>query len=1527
MEYENPQYKKSPQGWNPTPEIKWLPNGERDYSGENQSPYGEHYNPYGESAYPPKSKKKAKADPAQQPNSTQAKTDPTFQESASLLFGMEPEHLEQQVGSAHSSKEMKADEIAKAATSEPISPETSDKTNQSRPSTPTPEDHSIPGLPKQGGTALPKDKKAQFEPKVGDLSDVQVHRAPKHAKALGASAFTVGRHVYMGEGADDTVLQHELGHFAPNDKQSKKIRRKASDDSWVTRQADLRKQQALAREAEAKRIADAETAKHKADTVAAPSISDAGRKKPAIDPTRAARLEQNRQEAQKRLDAQRHGQPHSNLDTSKPTAKEPTLDEIKQRYRELRALQAAQQSAPQSSPPAPLFPVKPDLKLATAAFSPGMLVQKTVPQTFPPRTPQKPAPQKLAQVIQQRVTSNKPLSGNALKVEAIRQTFGCSAAVAQQLLDARRQTGKVDGLFVLPSSEMPSFLSSSAQYQYNLTLSQSEYAWYFKYVNTLPSLRDADLNSQKQSQQRFQAIAQGANEQMSAFKTYRTLENRGNYGRLTRRLNQEQRGQDRVPTDLDTRRALLSPAQAAIYDRKLHTIQKGYGDQPITEFMRQSVWDQVQFETRLDVMEIRTLGRSLDDKRRGRLEKLYASKSETFKEKAEQSVAAGFQSQYEVDPVFGKETAGKVKRTLRDRYLIQSDRRAMEIAYLGKPLSAQQRKSAEAFYEKLTPEQKQVYAQKSQAEFDLMWGSEPPNAAVSGQMKWVLRAQQMEQDFAGQVYRAPEQAKPKAAKKPTAAATAKGAVQAPRESNGLFDAQYAKDYYQTLFNQGNKEHNLFKLAAGTVGGGITNGYLGFTGLAEQGVKDSLDLAHQGQAEGGLSGALKTGLGYGLTFIPSQFTQERAPGSMMGLATVPLLSAGAATKFGQTVLANPFVQQAVLPTLGFGGVAVSGKQMGDAATGKDLLTGEKLNEEERVSRGGQGVLGVAGSFSLLEGTGKNIINGAKGIPAAAKGSGQKAMGGSPELALPNGGKINPAELELNQPIKTNGNSDKTLIVGNKTKEPVVSTPKRTEPQAKATKVEGTTPEQAQRFEQVMQLSKAGDRVQAAQRSRELKAELGPERYQALQQEYLASQKGSALRGNQPQAGERNTTQVEYKKQSSATRLFPGEQSAQNCGLQVCQQFIRASTGVKRSEAEMAEIGKNIAGYDPEVGTSVKQIPKLLRTQGVGANTYANTPETIQIGVENRQGVLSNNDAGLLRTGKSNGEAHAVHVTDVIKNKDGEITAYVINDTGTGEAGRKVPKELFERSLMPPGERNYSVLTDEQISLGGRTASQARIKAHREYAEQLNAAEQKASASSQPSENAGKTVGSKGQSKPALARVTEPGSQIGKLKSYRDDADVPARYRNDPRFKDLASDPDHAGAIKSETRAEAMAGLEAEAEGLIPGPIKRGPKGTEFYDAQGRPWDVKAPPSPSPGEKRIFESEAVGSSIRKELRLKATPKDAPAGTYPHEKTGLPEPRRVILDSSYMTKEDHKNLWKWLDSNLTSQELKNIVEVNTK
>lgn len=171
-----------------------------------------------------------------------------------------------------------------------------------------------------------------------------------------------------------------------------------------------------------------------------------------------------------------------------------------------------------------------------------------------------------------------------------------------------------------------------------------------------------------------------------------------------------------------------------------------------------------------------------------------------------------------------------------------------------------------------------------------------------------------------------------------------------------------------------------------------------------------------------------------------------------------------------------------------------------------------------------------------------------------------------------------------------------------------------------------------------------------------------------------------------------------------------------------------------------------------------------------------------------------------------------------------------------------------------------------------------------------------------------------------RVASPGNLVGKIKTYVTDASVPAHYRADAaRFNKLATDPAH-GKVKDKTRAEAMAGLEAEHLGLVPGPITRGPEEIEFYDANGNPWDVKAPPSPAPTEKWSFDAEVIGESIRKELSGKGNP----PGTYPNASTGAAAPRRVILDSSYMSQADHQSLWNWINKNLTADELNRIVEV---
>jgi Domain of unknown function (DUF4157) len=300
MQYQTP----SEPSWDGNDEPLWQP--QRSDRFEPADPFNEHHDdPNDPFAFLKRKKKSTKQDDDSNPsNNTQPKPKTKLEESAADLFGIPQSQLEQQIGSAHSSKETKADEIAKAATTEPLTPEA----DQSKPPAPTSEpDHNIPGLPKQGGTALPKDKKAQFERKVGNLDDVQVHKTPKHARAIGAEAFTIGRHVYLGEKATDETLSHELGHFNKADKNTRKARRKAPDDSWVIKQAQLRKAQAAERErqrkaAEAKRLAEA-AAKRKADARARQRHdAEALKQRQASKAHSMAVIEQIRQKA--RLDRQ-----------------------------------------------------------------------------------------------------------------------------------------------------------------------------------------------------------------------------------------------------------------------------------------------------------------------------------------------------------------------------------------------------------------------------------------------------------------------------------------------------------------------------------------------------------------------------------------------------------------------------------------------------------------------------------------------------------------------------------------------------------------------------------------------------------------------------------------------------------------------------------------------------------------------------------------------------------------------------------------------------------------------------------------------------------------------------------------------------------------------------------------------------------------------------------------------------------------------------------------------------------------------
>lgn len=81
-------------------------------------------------------------------------------------------------------------------------------------------------------------------------------------------------------------------------------------------------------------------------------------------------------------------------------------------------------------------------------------------------------------------------------------------------------------------------------------------------------------------------------------------------------------------------------------------------------------------------------------------------------------------------------------------------------------------------------------------------------------------------------------------------------------------------------------------------------------------------------------------------------------------------------------------------------------------------------------------------------------------------------------------------------------------------------------------------------------------------------------------------------------------------------------------------------------------------------------------------------------------------------------------------------------------------------------------------------------------------------------------------------------------------IPGTPEYDSYTSDLAKDPAQGGNVSDKTMREATVGVQAEADGDIPGPLTRAPFNEagkdvgEFTDSTGQNWDVKSSPSVQP-----------------------------------------------------------------------------------
>ncbi|OKI73951.1 hypothetical protein A6A27_19650 [Micromonospora sp. CB01531] len=100
--------------------------------------------------------------------------------------------------------------------------------------------------------------------------------------------------------------------------------------------------------------------------------------------------------------------------------------------------------------------------------------------------------------------------------------------------------------------------------------------------------------------------------------------------------------------------------------------------------------------------------------------------------------------------------------------------------------------------------------------------------------------------------------------------------------------------------------------------------------------------------------------------------------------------------------------------------------------------------------------------------------------------------------------------------------------------------------------------------------------------------------------------------------------------------------------------------------------------------------------------------------------------------------------------------------------------------------------------------------------------------------------------------------------------PGTPEYDRRVQELAADPAHNGKISAKSRREAEVGLEAEAQGKIPGPIRRAELDNtdpafqkdqgEFIDGNGNNWDVKSPVDTFPAGRQAGQPMPEGTKGR-------------------------------------------------------------------
>lgn len=165
----------------------------------------------------------------------------------------------------------------------------------------------------------------------------------------------------------------------------------------------------------------------------------------------------------------------------------------------------------------------------------------------------------------------------------------------------------------------------------------------------------------------------------------------------------------------------------------------------------------------------------------------------------------------------------------------------------------------------------------------------------------------------------------------------------------------------------------------------------------------------------------------------------------------------------------------------------------------------------------------------------------------------------------------------------------------------------------------------------------------------------------------------------------------------------QQSYSNCGVESSRQIINQATGQNVTENGLLRhaIDHRIASGTPGVapglrdgGTSALGRQTLLAGHGVPSTVLPTTAGNLGMAMSRGQGAIVSLDAYHLWGPSSAypGALHAVTVTGVEYDDAGNRVAVIINDTGSGQCGQRVPAQQFDRATAAHPSSQLNVTTN-------------------------------------------------------------------------------------------------------------------------------------------------------------------------------------------------------------------------------------------